>query len=315
MNAKWFWARTSVRARLAGLLALVVIGPVTVILLLEPASNQEFSACLGVYLAVSVTLWWPAAGLIGRLVVLADLAEINRVCRALLEGSSVELFDLPNETDHDHELLALKRNINFMVRSVAGRESSLRDHLQENVQERSRLWELSIRDSLTTLYNRRYFDRKVREAAEEVRASAAPACLMIIDVDNFKTINDNYGHLTGDRLLGGLGAIILASTRQDRDMPFRYGGDEFVVIFRQTEALAALEVGRRIRARYMAQWTGETSLSMGVAPLPKAGDQTPDQTAELWLAAADQAVYKAKGLGGDRLVLNEPGEGMRVIAL
>lgn len=311
---KWFWIKLSVRARLAGLLALVVIGPVTLILLLEPGSKQEFSAYLGVYLAVSITLWWPAAGLIGRLVVLDDLARINRVCRALREGSRPELLELPNESDEEHELLELQRNINFMVRSVAGRESSLRDHLKENVRERSRLWELSIRDPLTSLYNRRYFDRKLREVVEEALASGERACLMVIDVDNFKLVNDTYGHQTGDRLLASLGAIIQASIRQERDIACRYGGDEFVVIFRQAEPAAAMEAGRRVRARYMGEWTGETSLSMGLAPLTPDHAHNPGQIAEGWLAAADQAVYKAKELGGDHLALNDQ-DGLRAVSL
>lgn len=296
------WSRISIQGRLAILLGVLVIAPVGVVLLLEPTTRQEFVTYLALYLALAITAWFPLARVISRWVVVKELEQINAFCRALREGSPARLFNLPNESEQEHELLQLKRSLNHLMRSISGRESCLRDHLSETVRERSQLWELSIRDPLTKLYNRRFFENKILEVVEEARHHGSPCCLMLLDVDKFKQINDSHGHPEGDRLLAGLGTAILATTRQDRDFPFRYGGDEFGIIFCRADLKVAQEVAARIRQRYRAAWVGETSLSIGVAPLFDAGRSLMEEAAS-WIKAADGAVYRAKEAGGDRLVL------------
>ena len=308
-----FWSRISIRGRLTILLGIMVIVPVTVVLLLEPATKQEYITCLAIYLALAITAWLPLARLVSRWVVVRELDEINAFCRALREGALARLFDLPNESEQEHELLQLKRSLNYMMRSITGRESCLRDHLSETVRERSRLWELSIRDPLTKLYNRRFFESKILEALEQARQHGEPCCLMLIDVDKFKRINDCYGHVEGDRLLAGLGGAILATTRQDRDFPFRYGGDEFGVIFYRAETKVVLDAASRIQQRYQAEWVGETSLSIGVATLADAGRSLKEE-AEAWIKTADAAVYQAKEKGGDKVVVAGVAEGNQAMA-
>jgi diguanylate cyclase (GGDEF)-like protein len=163
-------------------------------------------------------------------------------------------------------------------------------------------------DSLTGIYNRRQFDRRLKEEFSVARRHQRPMSLIMIDADRFKTINDQLGHQGGDVVLRRLAEIISSNVREG-DIVCRYGGEEFAVILPQTDAPCALKLAERLRNQ-----VGSTELipenmspsksaihltiSLGVAAFTKTM-----QSAESLVSDADQALYEAKSGGRDRVVL------------
>jgi len=152
-------------------------------------------------------------------------------------------------------------------------------------------------DELTGLFNRRHFEERLKEEIARHSRYDDPFSLFIIDLDNFKTYNDVYGHPAGDTLLGEIGTIIKNSVR-DADQAFRYGGDEFVVILPQTIAGDAQAVAERVRGQIadeMEKRSLTVTCSIGLASYPADG-----VIAGELVVAADTALYYAKWTGGNR---------------
>lgn len=154
--------------------------------------------------------------------------------------------------------------------------------------ERARL------DPLTGVLNRRELDRQLDLSVERALRLQERLAVMLLDVDQFKEVNDQRGHAEGDRILRGVARAVESLVRGD-DMAGRYGGDEFVVVLAGASARAAARVAGRIRRR-VAQRLGAT-LSIGGATLPDDG-----ATPAALLAAADRRLYQAKGAGRDQYV-------------
>jgi diguanylate cyclase len=155
-----------------------------------------------------------------------------------------------------------------------------------------------LRDTLTGIGNRRRYEQMVAAFA---LPSDEPRCLLLIDVDEFKAVNDRFSHAVGDRVLAEIGTALRTNCRdRDRDVPTRFGGDEFAV-FVHTDLAGAVEVGERIRwALRGREWEGLASgltvtISIGVAELHSG------MTVEDLFAAADQNLYIAKRSGRDRI--------------
>jgi diguanylate cyclase (GGDEF)-like protein/PAS domain S-box-containing protein len=179
-----------------------------------------------------------------------------------------------------------------------------------NIRLRATLREQSARDSLTGLFNRRYMeeslDREIRRAAREGYGLG----LLLADLDNFKQLNDAFGHAAGDAVLRRTGRFLGAAIRGE-DIPCRYGGEEFVVIlpkaslddtYRRAEALR-----EGIKAGPFEEPTGlypTATMSVGVAAYPEHGS-----SAAQLILAADSAMYLAKGQGRDRVVVAGGSEG------
>lgn len=144
-------------------------------------------------------------------------------------------------------------------------------------------------DPVTGLWNRRYF--YLRLAAEERRANRrkTSVCVAMIDIDNFKMINDKYGHADGDFVLSELAAIFKNSVRAT-DIVTRWGGDEFAIIFSGASLREAYAIMERIRHKVEERFSSSYGLaiSAGVIPLE------PDQAVQDLLITADRALYKAK---------------------
>lgn len=160
---------------------------------------------------------------------------------------------------------------------------------------------MAATDPLTGLSNRRSFGQSLgRCFAEAVRYGHDLACVMI-DLDNFKLINDTLGHQAGDELLRKTASILEAHCRRS-DVAGRYGGDEFVLLLPQADATTACQVAQRVSDEFNATvqamvgdspMVGQTGLSMGVASLQLSHPKEPEQI----LAHADQALYQAKQTG------------------
>ncbi len=174
------------------------------------------------------------------------------------------------------------------------------DALDENFHEQ--MYESALRDGLTKLFNKRYFnDRLDGELRFALRHGSALAVLMI-DVDHFKRINDTRGHVSGDAVLAEVAARIQNAVRNE-DVVARFGGEEFVIISRATRRAEALLLGERLRrtiaARPIIVEDGapvSVTVSVGVASYPEVEVKAPEDLIE----AADKALYRAKTGGRDR---------------
>jgi diguanylate cyclase (GGDEF)-like protein len=169
--------------------------------------------------------------------------------------------------------------------------------------ENARHHEMATIDSLTRLFLRDYFFRRLEEEYERARRYRGSFALLMMDLDTFKEINDDHGHLAGDRYLRALGAVVRDRLRA-ADLACRYGGDEFCLLLPETDAAGALAFGERVRAAVsdlVVEGEGfrlRTTISVGVAFFPE------HDTGDLrdLLLRADQALYQAKRAGRNRVV-------------
>lgn len=168
--------------------------------------------------------------------------------------------------------------------------------------------QLAITDSLTGLYNRRFLENRLQEEFSRSERQQQSFCIILTDLDNFKIYNDICGHLAGDNALRKAAKLMRRSAR-DMDIVTRYGGEEFCLILPTTGKKESVFVGERIRRAIEAEsFPGESHLplgrltiSVGIATFPADG-----VTANELIHAADLALYRAKALGRNRLVLYDP---------
>jgi diguanylate cyclase (GGDEF)-like protein len=158
--------------------------------------------------------------------------------------------------------------------------------------------EAAFTDHLTGLANRRRFERQLEREVERTRRSGRPFCLLMLDIDNFKLVNDTHGHETGDEVLRQLSKVLQEETR-GIDLSARVGGEEFAVILTETELENGLEVSERLRAAVEKAEMPEQqriTASFGLAEFPRSAN-----TAAELFTAADTAMYEAKGQGRNRV--------------
>jgi diguanylate cyclase (GGDEF)-like protein len=167
-------------------------------------------------------------------------------------------------------------------------------------ERQAELERLSSTDTLTGLANRTVFYRRLDEELARARRHGLPLCVLMIDVDHFKTINDTRGHLIGDQVLRELGHALRAALRTG-DIPARYGGEEFAVLLPHTVAAEAATVATRLldAARALGDADAPITLSIGSAELA-AGE-----TSDSLVGRADAALYASKRSGRDRLTRSE----------
>ncbi len=169
---------------------------------------------------------------------------------------------------------------------------------------RKKLEEFVWYDSLTGLYNRRFFDLKLHEEVKRAHRQKHDLLLALFDVDNFKEVNDSLGHLAGDHLLKTLGEIFNDSCRHGIDFPFRYGGDEFAIIVTSTKCQNAMTMLNRIVDNFSQKNFVDTSLSIGMSNyIHNKKTNWVENTVNL-IAQTDKALYTAKAKGKNRIELN-----------
>jgi len=168
--------------------------------------------------------------------------------------------------------------------------------------ENARLYELATIDGLTGLYVRRYFDGRVQDEWQRGRRFRTSFAVMLMDLDDFKEVNDRHGHAAGDRLLREVASVVRQSLR-GIDIAARHGGDEFGVVLPRTRLEDARGVAERVRAdveRHVFVWNGaehRVTASIGVAGCPEAGVEDPQEVVRM----ADEALYRAKAAGKNRV--------------
>lgn len=167
-----------------------------------------------------------------------------------------------------------------------------------------RMLDLEVgRDVLTQLFNRRFLQTILKREIELNRRKKSQFCVLMLDVDFFKRVNDQHGHDAGDRVLQGIAGLLINQVRVS-DFVFRYGGEEFLIILAEVDALRAQEVAEKIRSRVETAeiqlanaQTTKVTLSIGIAEF----DGHPDY--QKIIDRADRALYAAKNEGRNRWVL------------
>ncbi len=169
--------------------------------------------------------------------------------------------------------------------------------------ENARYYEMATVDQLTKLYLKDYFHQRIEEELNRARRYGHTFSVLMMDIDSFKGLNDEHGHLAGDRFLRRVGEVIQTNLRS-HDIPCRYGGEEFAVLLPETEPTEAIVIAERIRRtvsdiriREARRLVG-TTISIGISSYPKSARRSSSDL----LRKADAALYQAKREGKDKVI-------------
>jgi len=200
---------------------------------------------------------------------------------------------------NDEQKLKSKENVAMRVASQIGL-------ILSNMKLRDSLRSMSIRDSLTGLYNRRYMEESLERELHRAERKGTSMAVMMFDLDYFKKFNDTYGHEVGDMMLRKLGAFVLQYIRRS-DVACRYGGEEFVMILPDSSLDVIRErienfrqSVKQIKIQYKGQMIGPITVSIGIAFFPKDGSTVKDI-----LKSADMSLYRAKKTGRDKICVSD----------
>ncbi len=220
-------------------------------------------------------------------VMLTAFATVDNAIQALKEGAS-DFVKKPFENEH----------LIHIVNQCFEKHKTLKE--KENLEEEVR--RLSITDDLTGLYNHRHFFKTLEAELARLKRQRTSLSLMMFDLDNFKSYNDLYGHLEGDKVLKKIGEIVSHSIRYNVDSGYRYGGDEFAVLLIGASVDQAMAIAERIRSLIeQTEFQKKTTVSIGLSEYRDPLDL------EGFVKSADDAMYIAKHSGGNRLHTNIPG--------
>lgn len=229
--------------------------------------------------------------------------ELAQVIRQIKNFVSLPIVYLSAETDREKQLAAVGiGGDDFLTKPIKP------DHLILAVASRiaryRQLRALMLRDSLTGLLNHTSILERLKQEVARAARNSQPLALVVIDLDNFKHVNDTYGHATGDRVLKALAHLFTRRLRQT-DIIGRYGGEEFFVILPNTDESTAFQVINELREAFSlvrhisAGHEFNVTISCGVASFPR------QQTSANLSEAADRAMYAAKQLGRNQIVQAE----------
>ena len=176
-----------------------------------------------------------------------------------------------------------------------------RSEKQENCRKMAELTNLTTRDDLTGLFNSRQFYRHIAQEVDRSNRYFRPLSLILMDIDNFKTLNDTYGHLFGDKILSAIGDVIKSAIRI-QDTAYRYAGDEFTIILPETELEMAISVAERVRQAiendtksFLGPKPVGVTVSIGVV------EYLTDETIKSFIHRADSAMYTSKKKGRNNI--------------
>lgn len=249
------------------------------------AINQSLGIGLLSAASLASCLGWLLANRLTR-----SIVKLTRAIQGMQKGNLRQQVPVSSID----EIGVLSRAFNAMSQDLAGVYESLE-------QSHRQLKELSIRDDLTQLYNRRFFNEQAPQLLAMAHRYKHPLSVMIGDIDYFKRVNDNFSHATGDRVLQTIARILANHTRK-ADLVARYGGEEFVIVFPETDLKAAARRCDRLRRLIEGYAWSEihpglkVTISMGLN-----GDIELDSIDQM-LVAADENLYEAKRLGRNQVI-------------
>jgi two-component system chemotaxis family response regulator WspR len=236
-------------------------------------------------------------------IVLSSKEDPKLKAHGFAVGANDYMVKLP-----DHlELLARLRYHSAALISRQQRDEAfgaLRESQRLLAEANVELKKMASVDGMTGIANRRQFDDTMQAEWQRGQREQQELTLLLCDVDCFKTYNDSYGHQAGDAALKAIAAVLASHLRRPADVAARYGGEEFAVILPATEAEGAQQVAESCRAGIEALALahaggagGVVTISIGIASVVP----SPDSTLEALIAAADKALYSAKGAGRNRV--------------
>ncbi|MDX1649607.1 MAG: diguanylate cyclase [Myxococcota bacterium] len=217
------------------------------------------------------------------------------------------------ENDGNDELSLLTRTFNDMTRKlrrhqneIQAAHAELRSQYEELERANEVLEQLSITDGLTKLHNHRFFQDILTREIKRVSRTGDPLAILLIDIDDFKRLNDRLGHAAGDELLSGIARILNDSIRES-DFVARYGGEEFVVLAPDTDRAGALRLAEKIRTA-IAESSFILDESMQLTKMTVSiGVATYRGNRKAFFQAADQALYRAKDGGKNCVACEDEG--------
>jgi diguanylate cyclase (GGDEF)-like protein/PAS domain S-box-containing protein len=233
----------------------------------------------------------------------ADEEWIQATAMQLFQTLDVEIPLFDGRWIRQRTRLASDGSVLAMVSDITAMKNS-EEQLKRLAQE---MKGLAYTDSLTGLANRRVFDEVILNEFDRARQASSQLSLLLIDVDHFKTYNDTYGHLAGDRCLKAIGEVLRSVVTRPSDLPARFGGEEFAIVLPDMDGDGAVRLAERVRSTlhqlalpHQASGKSIVTISIGVVDLSQASKFV--SAAEL-VEAADQALYDAKTKGRDRIAV------------
>ena len=216
------------------------------------------------------------------------ITRLIKITQEVEKGNLKSDYEFPNHAD---EIGALGSSFSRML-----------EKLKEGYE---RIEKISITDSLTGCYNYHYFQQIMDQEIVRANRYLHPVSLIIADMDHFKALNDQWGHLKGNEVLKTVSSVI-ANTIRQTDILVRYGGDEFIILLPETDLAGAVKEAERVRdevqKRCVFVWDATTvniTVSVGVAGFSK-----PPMDKAVLLERADKALFRSKGQGKNRVEAN-----------
>jgi diguanylate cyclase (GGDEF)-like protein len=213
---------------------------------------------------------------------------------------------LANQKDNNQEKNMLSNKQYIVLDALTNLSNTVIEELNKANDElhdsKDKIQDQANRDYLTNLYNRRYFNEISQHHINLLSREEKPICVMMIDIDKFKNVNDNYGHSIGDDCIKLL-ATILENNIRNSDIIARFGGDEFAIILPNTQLQNAIELAEKLRLIVMNQKIDvkndvvKFTISIGVDKV----NYLKDNSIEESLNRADKALYKAKHRGRNQV--------------
>ncbi|WP_438862552.1 diguanylate cyclase domain-containing protein [Neptunicella sp.] len=223
--------------------------------------------------------------------VVKRLEILNKKVRGRISGGNEALFIQGND-----EITDIARSFNYVVDTIE--------------QQKQKLQELSLTDSLTGIANRRALDQRLSNSLQSALRHQWPLSVLLLDVDYFKAYNDNYGHAKGDKCLKEIAYVLSSNKRRNEDFVARYGGEEFIYLLPQSDEQGAIHIAELILTAIIEQKIPHlfseaapyVTVSIGIATF------SPEQpiSAEQLLKNADLALYQAKSQGRNQFFCFSP---------
>jgi len=284
------------RQRLALLFSTIMVVKLMSMIVIIIATNWVDIGIAPYKTAIYITIFWIDAFLLTFILSRQYFYQVQD--KEIAQREALENAKLSENTQE--QLLTLQQeNQEELEQRVQERTLELNIALQELEEVNQELERKNIIDELTGLHNRRFYDQKILAEYRRSKRNLTPLSLVVIDIDHFKRVNDDYGHLAGDQCLVWLSGHIKQCLKRNSDLAFRYGGEEFCLILPETESQGAFTLAESLReniARRAFLYQDleiPITISCGVCTYQQQTDAQPEHV----FAGADKALYTAKRNG------------------